>query len=67
MYLLCFANFERMPDNRLDSLGVPTCNASMCFTHFEGMLGIKVDCLAVPTFNVPSVFYTVFEDVGKLS
>jgi hypothetical protein len=56
MFLLCFTRFERMPGNKVGSLGVPTFNVSMVF---YGMPGNKVDSLGVPTFNVSIVFYTL--------
>jgi len=59
MFLLCFTRFERMPGNKVGSLGVPTFNVSMVF---YGMPGNKVDSLGVPTFNVSIVFYTLWED-----
>jgi hypothetical protein len=31
MFLLCLTHFERMPCNKVDSLGVPTCNVSIVF------------------------------------
>jgi hypothetical protein len=31
MFLLCFTGFERMPGNKVDSLGVPAFNVSIAF------------------------------------
>jgi hypothetical protein len=56
---LCFTRFERMPNNKVDSLGVPTLNVSECFTRFERMAGNKVGSLGVPTLNGSIVFHTL--------
>ena len=58
MFPLCFTRIERMPNNKVDSLAVPTLNVLLCFTCFERMAGNKVGSLGVPTFNC----FTRFED-----
>jgi hypothetical protein len=35
---LCFTRFERMPGNKVDSLGVPTFNVSSVFYTIRGLM-----------------------------